>query len=422
MGKSDISNYTLDDCELDEYGVQDPFRRLITGMVKKVVTENKWFTFCKKVDDRQVDIMSIENNKGIKLGRLIGSKYYSESSYRTGIYKHFLRDYLCLYEVPAVKKSFDTDSFKNGFDKSLVTSNIAVIAAWLGIPMEEAAEKYASYLDDAYLDLEDDEVPYVKLYQKKSGEKAITKPRTRLDLSKIGTRVMPLFALKEGIDYLYEQSKDKVLRVSFLKDGGQVRDIDVTSSTSIIREIYGDGTYLFRAFDGCYDGDFLNTDTVYRGYIRAIEVGGSKYDNPLRSINIGRIVAVEYDVEPDLTFVEIDLDTVVEGFKESINSGMCNVSRVVRGLKEVDLISEDEALKMKSFIELESWVESKSVVLGTVFLRALALYMLANPQDFPDYTGVPLESSETSFDLGAGVGLDDDGIGFDDGLTAEFES
>jgi hypothetical protein len=115
------------------------------------------------------------------------------------------------------------------------------------------------------------------------------------------------------------------------------------------------------------------------------------------------------------------LDTVVEGFKRGINPDGFNTNRVARGLKDVGLITEDEASKMKTLIELESWVESKSVVLGTVFLRALALFMLANPQDFPDYTGVPLESSEDSFDIGSGIGLDDGGIGFeDDGIAIDL--
>jgi hypothetical protein len=102
-----------------------------------------------------------------------------------------------------------------------------------------------------------------------------------------------MFALKEGMDILYNESLNKVNRVTFLKDGGQLRDIDITFSSSVIREIYGNGTYLARAFDGCYNNDFLSVDTVYRGYIRAIEVGGSRYDNPLRSISIARIVKIE---------------------------------------------------------------------------------------------------------------------------------
>ncbi len=405
--KSDIENYTLDGYDLDEYGVKDPFRKLIIAMVRKVLSEGKWFAFCKKVNDDQVDIMSIENDKGVKLGTMIGSKFYSESVYRTAVYKYFLREYLCLFEVPAVKKSYNSEAFQNSYNKALVTCNVAVIAEWLGIPMEEAAAKYAPYLDDAYLDLEDNEVPYVKLYQKKTGEHAISKPRTRLDVSTIGTRIMPMFAIKEGLDFLYEKSLNSVVRVRFLKDGGQIRDIDITSSTSIIREIYGDGVYMVKAFEGCYNGDFLNTDTVSRGYIRGIEVGGSRYDNPLRSINIGRIIGFESNVEPDLTFVDIDIDTAVEGFKSSINLSTCNIKRVVKGLEEVGLITESEATNLKSFIELESWVESKSMVLGTVFLRSLALFMLANPQDFPDYTGVPLESSKASFDFEGDVGLDD---------------
>lgn len=418
--RSDIAEYTIDDCNLDEYGVLDPFRKLITKAVKSTIKTGKWFAFCKKVDDSQVDLMAIENDKGQSMGSLIGSKYYSESQYRVGVYKHFMRSYLCFYEIPATKKVYDSNAFKSTYEKELITSNVAVIAEWLGISMADAVERYAAYMDDAYINMEDSEIPYVKLYVKKDGNRAITKPRTRLDLSKVGTRVIPAFAVKEGLDFIYENAKEKILRVSFMKDNSTIRDLDITFSPDIIRDIYGDGTYLTRGFTECYDGDFLGTNTVMRGYIRAIEVGGSKYDNPLRSVNICRITKVEFDVEPDLTFINIDMDAIVDNFEKSIDLGKADVKRVISGMKDMELITESDASKITTSMELESWVESKNMILGTVFLRGLALFMLSDPQDFPDYTGSPVESSADSFEYKkeeeSAVGVDD---GFDFDLSGD---
>ena len=70
-------------------------------------------------------------------------------------------------------------------------------------------------------------------------------------------------------------------------------------------------------------------------------------------------------------------------------------------------------------MELESWVESKNMVLGTVFLRALALFMLSDPQDFPDYTGSPVESSADSFELEKEDDAVVDDIGFDFDLSGD---
>lgn len=417
--RSDIAEYTIDDCNLDEYGVLDPFRKLITRAVKSVIKTGKWFAFCKKIDDCQVDLMSIENDKGQSMGSLIANKYYSESQYRVGVYKHFMRSYMCFYEIPATKKVYDSNAYKSTYEKEIITSNVAVIAEWLGTSMADAVDKYAAYLDDAYINIEDSEIPYVRLYVKKDGTRAITKPRTRLDISKVGTRVMPAFAIKEGLDFIYENAQDKILRVSFMKDNSTIRDLDITFSPDIIRNIYGDGTYLTRGFTECYDGSFLQAETVVRGYIRAIEVGGSRYDNPLRSINICRVTKVEFDVEPDLTFIDIDMDAVVDNFEKSVDLGNVNINRILMGMKDMDLISETDASKITSAMELESWVESKNMVLGTVFLRALALFMLSDPQDFPDYTGSPVESSADSFELKKEEDSVADDIGFDFDLSGD---
>lgn len=409
----DIDKYTLDDCPLDEYGIVDPFRKLIVKAVKSTLKEGKWFTFCKKASPEQVDLMSIENKAGVKMGKIIGEKFYPDTEYRTAIYKHFLRSYMCYYEVPAVKKGYGSNSnvYQSSFEKDIITSNMAVIAAWLDMTVEEVAERYMVYLDNAYLDDGENDFPYVKLVLSKDGKRSIRKPRSSLDLSKQGTRVVPMFALKEGIDYLYNKSLDSVVRVSFVKDGGEKRDIDFSFNRNIVRDIYGESNYFFRGFDACYEGDLLEDKDILRGYLKVIEIGGSKYDTPTRSVNFSRVCSFEVGVTPDLTFINIDMDSILDSFKNDLGVSFKKSQRIAKTLVEFDLMSTAELEHINSSIELESWVERKKSLFGTVFLRSLALFMLGNPMDFPNYTGSPVEYSHVSDSFGvSSESVDDEGM------------
>lgn len=395
----DISNYKVDEWDVDEYGLQDDFRKIITAFVKKIVKSGNWFGFCKLASDDQVDIMKMENDEGKRLGELIGSKYYpdtAEVAYRSAIYKAFMASYLCYYEVPARKQSFVGDKgFYTGYNKFLATSNILVIAWWLDITVNEALNLYGDYFEALYIDDGETTIPYVRLVIGKDGKRKVRKPRMVLDIGAKGTRVIPLFALKEGMDLLYSASTKVVNRVSFIKDSGEVRDMDISFNNKIIRDIYGESDFYFKAFDGCYTGDFLSTSEIEYGYIKAIEVGGSRYDNPLRSLNFSRITKVVYQVEPNLTYVNIDIDSAVDSFKEAIRGRVKKSIRVARLLCEFRLMDSEKANAIKGDFDLESWVDSARLM-GTVFLRSLAMFMLGNPEEFPNYTGEPVSNYSDS--------------------------
>lgn len=401
---ADLEEYTLDGYKLDELGELDPPRKLISRAVVDTVKRGNWFSFCTKSHKDQVDIMSIENNMGKKMGSIIGDIYFPDTEYRSAIYKHFLKCYMCYYEVPIVKKSYDSDAYKNGFEKWLITSNVAVIAAWLDIEVGEVVKLYAMHLDDAFFDDGGDEMPYVRLYTTKDGIRKVRKPRVKLDLSKRGTRILPVFAIKLGIDMLHTRWSKEVVEVSFQKDAGDTRVLDVSTSPDIIRNIYGESDFYYKSLNNMYEGDFLKDQSMQYGYLRLPEIGGSKYDTPLRSLSFARIIHVKYDVEPNLLFVNIDMDSIVEEFKGGINTSYKKYNRVAENLVMFELMSDEEKGKLASPIDLEAWVDLKVASLGTTFLRSLALFMLANPTDFPDYTGEPKQYS----DIAKSFGLDDD--------------
>lgn len=415
--RSNIELYELDGYNVDGYGLLDPFRKIINGFVEKIVESGKWFSFCTKASDAQVDIMSIQNNKGVKMGRMVSEKNYSESVYRVGVYKQFMRSYMCFCEYPTVKKSYSSGGYSKSYEKCIVTSNVCVIADWLGIPLFDSMERYAGHMDASYDNTDGSEFPYVKLYTKKSGERAVTKPRTCLDLSMEGLRIVPMFAINTGISRLYGKCRDMVCRVRFIKDGGVERVLDVSSSSEILESIYGRGDYFYKGFEESYDGsDIRDVETVCRGYLRFIEVGGSRYDNPSRSVNFCRIIGIEYGVDPDLTFVNIDIDSVLDSFKDSIENKISSIENIKLRLVDDGIMTLEDSKSITGFVELQSWVDLKSVILGSTFVRSIALFMLMNPVYFPDYTGEPKIISSSSEGTSSG-----DSVSVDDGIGVAFD-
>ena len=396
----------------DIFGEKTPVRNIITKAVHNIVdSQNKWFAFCKKMDKSQEDIMLLQNNDGGTLGSLLASQY-SESMYRVAVYKYLLSEYLCYYEAPTIIKSRDSYASKASYNKFLATSNIRVIAAWLGVSEEDANREYAYRVNDAQLDVDDVNFPYVKLYTAKTGEHKITKPRKDLDLSIAGTRVVPLFALKEGVDCLYNKASSDFYTVDFFKDGGAKRSINITFSIAKLREVYKDEGKLLDQWEMQYKGNFMEQKNLERGYIRVIEVGTNLDSGATRSINYARIIGFHQE-QPDLTYLFIDLDGVLETFKSYMSNSSINVQEVVDMLESFE-VGEDRKYAGKNIVsttDLVNWADAQSMILSTPFIKQLALFMIANPEWFGGYTGeTKVYTGESKEDVDIGDvfdGLDD---------------
>lgn len=406
-----VDNFIGDTGKYDLFGVKNGFRKLLDMYIRQLVDDGKWFTVCHRIDDSQVDLMSIQNGEGMKLGRLLADTY-SESQYRVGVYKYMLRNYLCYIEVPTMAYRTDTGARKSTFNKVLATSNLNVVAEWLGVSVDELPEKYRTRLYTVDINDGEDSFPYVKLSETpKSGVRRGICPKKDIDLSESGTRVIPLFMLNSGVDSLYSKMKEDIVKVSFMKDGGQIRDMFTSTNLKKIEEIYGKGDFL----DGCifssYEGIFLENPNLSRGYIRVPEIGGSRYDNPVRSINYARIISIEYGAEPNLAFINIDLSTVLEGFQEGVVKYSSQASDIIEMLEMTGLetsywnpegyrVGGRDIVNQKTSTSLLQWSDSKATILSTVFLRKLCLFMLGNPQWFGDFTGTPKDRLYSSDNIG----------------------
>lgn len=396
MIRNGISAYVSGENPSDFMGGRTFFRQICTGLVTKTVQEGKWFSFCTRIDDSQVDIMRVKNEKGIPFSSFL-KEYYENSGYRTSIYKYLLHEFLCYYEVPTqVHDSSSSYGFKSSYEKFLATSSISVIASWLGISVEEAQSTYGCRLDEVDLDNETDFFQYVKLYETKEGVRKVSRPSKDLDLGKKGTRVIPLFALKAGVDVLYKKLLNATYDVIFQKDNYTKRIINTTFNVPIIKGYYK-GDYINGAVSEWYEGDFLDNPTLERGYIRVFELGASIYDSPLRAINYARIIGFE-EAEPNMAFINVDLDGVVDTFKDYIlSSKNLNIKELVDMLDAFEVGSERKisGILLASVNDIDTWVDLQYTLLSTTFSRQLATFMLANPQWFEGYTGAKKVSTYT---------------------------
>ncbi len=373
----------------DEYGEMTPFRKLTEVMVASVVDKSKWFSFGNSIDNRQVNIIKQKNNQGKAIGELLPEELFSLNGYRTKLYKYMILDYMCYCEIPTERNVEGT--YKASFNKMIITSNVGVIANWLGITIEEAEKQYGMYARD----VDDGEAmfPYVKLI-KKDGVHKVTKPRTNLDLERKGIRIVPMYALKTGVDILYNKMLKGSYDVMFVKDGGQVRTMNTTSGREVVDKYYPDNKeFINMNWDKVYNGDFGMNPTIDRGYIRVFELGSSVYNNPTRSINFARIISFE-EAEPDMTYMYIDLDSVLETFIKYLYNrewSQEEITELVESLDafEVGATREFMGTRVGSVMNLENWANQQNMLMSTTFIRKLALCMIANPQFFDGYTGSP---------------------------------
>ena len=382
--------------EYDLFGAKNVFRKVISKCVQNIVNEGKWFSCCTRADDRQVDVMKVKNSSGDTLGSML-RKSYPDMTYRSAVYRYMITKYMCYYEVPTVAR--DEWGAKNSFNKMLITSNIGVISEWLNIPYSVAFDKYYGRCSDNTV--EDEHATYVKLYTGKNGERKVTVPRTDLDLSLSGTRIIPMFALNVGVDVLYKMAIEGCVSISYIKDGGLRRTITTTLNKDIVEKIYGK-----EISDRCslemYDGDFKENKFLSRGHIAIPDIEDSRYDNSIiRRLNIARIVEIKTGAKPNLFFVDKNIYSAPERFMEGVRKNYSELKSIVNMLGTFEMgtgIKEG----IKDVDSLEFWVENQKSIVGTVFLQQLVMFMLGCPQWFPDYTGKESLSSfiSSSDDVG----------------------
>ena len=411
--------------DMDELGFINPVRNAIEQVVSKVVASNKWFCFGASVEGSQVDVLQVPLGDST-VGNILAS-VYDESVYKLACYKYFLRNYLCYVEVPKIgdkkysKGSYDLTStgVVNTFEKTLATTNDFVIADWLGEDVDDLPDRYLSRLGEQDINSYEGEYYVLKPNEKKDGTRTVTCPKKALNLAQVGIRVTPIFALKIGVDKLYDLCQKDYYEIGFLKDNKTIRKITTTFNPNKVRDVYGEGKFFEEGIETMYNGDFLENPFISRGYIKVIELGNSKYDSPTRSINYGRITGFKKIDEVDTTFINIDIKGVMDAFKASsvewsFKGGVANDIAEALVMMGVGVNTDlKEKLGSVTPLNLEEWVMEQDEMYSTEFRKQLALFMISNPQWFNNYTGEPTDTYSATDVPEDNKVLEDGGLSFD---------
>lgn len=391
-----VEDFEVEIIDYDLLGARNGARGIIEDVVGQLADNGTGFTFGHKVHPKQVNLLKLRDAEGsvASLGEYLQG-FYPDAGPFLASAKYFLRNHLCYVEIPTFRYEKGTGEKKASYDKFLATSCLEIASAWASLDIETAETKYAKHLDSFdTLESDDSQVPILKLGRNKMG-RSITRPRNPLDLNKAGIRVVPVFALRAYVKRFYEKASNDLARVTFIKDNGSERVIDTTFSQRVLSDLYKDSSFVSTMLTTCYDGNFLGSTVIDRGYIRVPEVGASIYDGSgVRAISYTRIGSIEYGVEPNMEFAKVDLEGVVFAFSGYINKlKQSQINSLVKALElegfDVDtLTGKDKGIDLQvDAFTLETWADLQNRVLSTTFQRGLALFMKTNPQWFGGYTG-----------------------------------
>lgn len=298
---------------------------------------------------------------------------------------------ICYIEIP---KYTTRDGLpQRTFDKFLVTKNPAIMAVWMGCQPAEMQAKYSARIASTQVEMGDNSLRAVKLVSSAKGN-SISCPRGAFSTEKM--TCIPLFMLYAFQKGFEDSLKSKILKFTYLKDNGTIRELYSTLSQDILMQYYNDtafvgGMLTSSDIDSQKQGGMQMSSKMNRGYIRIPEVGSSIYDRSgVRSLNLARLLKVEEVTEVDTTFIHVDLSSVVQNFYDCLDYAVKKFPDQMRSIYVAVTGEEPDSEQPPVIVsKLNSFVQSRSVILSTIFHRELHKFMVNNPQWFPLYTGKP---------------------------------
>ena len=313
---------------------------------------------------------------------------------------------MCYIEIP--KYVTKDNVAQRTFDKFLVTSSPAVMAAWMGSDTESMRVKYGVRVQANQVDFVTREVRAVKLNSSSKGN-SITVPRSAFKTDNM--TCIPLFMSYAYMNGLVNYMKDGILKFTYLKDNNTIRELNTTLSLDILMDYYNDRGLVEHMLQS---SDLFKSDSAgisvsskqNRGYVRLPELGSSRYDaTGTRSLNFARILKVEKVAEVDRTFIDVDLGSVIANFNDCIDwvvqkmpAEMSNIYKAVTGEDFNTTNAESAAVTIS--VKLKEFVNLRDTILSTTFRRSLHIFLVSNPTWFPYYTGKPNSTVVSSANFG----------------------
>lgn len=364
----------------------------LKATVRSCADQGKGFGFGRVLPKSgQVDLALLPSDEG-KVGKFIQESVFPEDMYRVGLFRYLLQAYACYVEVPT-NRTRDSQVVPT-YDKFIATSNVEIAGNWMGFKEEITKDLYGTHLSGWERYEGDLETPYVKLSSTKAGNKVV-KPRTLLDLGKVGMRVTPIPLIEAYVDQLQGHLNTGILKFEYQKDNRQTIELFSTFSREKLEEIYGVGAFVDDAITGAASEPVSEITTIPRGYIRVPKVGASRVnDEPLRALNIMRIMNIEFDAKPDLTFIDIDAKLVIPMFVQEINRHIRKPKYYVELVDEISargvdheywFEADDTRLVDPTLDTVMTWVTERGMFFGSGFIKSLHQFMETCPELFPTY-------------------------------------
>lgn len=349
----------------------------------------------------------VDYRREVYLNGNFGILPYDDKVNKALFYDYLLSISICYVEIP--KWITKNGIPQKTYDKFLATRNPAIMSAWMGFSVNEMQAKYSTRIQQSNVDFISGELRVAKLTSSAKGN-SISIPRNNLPVEEM--TCTPLFMLYAMTNGFYGVLKDNIVKFTYLKDNETIRELPSTINFEILMSYYSDNSFISAMLGGVDvfstdQGGMLLSTKQSRGYIKLPELGCSKYDySGVRSLNISRLLRMEIIPEVDRTFIDVDLNSVVDTFKSSLDGLLVSnpdaISKVYTDLN----IEEEQPGGISSVAlvdKIKSYVDTCNLVLTTSFKRALHIFMIQHPDIFPLYTGKPVENAVISSSKNYGI-------------------
>lgn len=403
---STINLDAFNDSVVDGVLQQSFLTKYMLSWANKVALDGKGLTVGGSVSDKQDNLVDKVNKQGELFYEKISRLAFGEEGVSLeNFYKVLLAKYLCYVEIPSYRFDKLTNTKVPSYEKMVVSLDYEEVYSWTEgktYTMEEFDKKFSKQIENFLaLDSSEVEVPYLRCNQDKKGL-TITKARKKLDLSTKGLRVIPLFVLDRYIKTIYDLSlnSDEAFTVTFVKDNMTERSMTTTFNPAVIDKYYADSVDFAKNMKAyIFQGDLMATKTRVRGYVKAPELGTSIYDSSgTRSISYTRVVNVEFNTVPDMSYSKVYLNGVAYEFIKGVFKLPFNeLPNVKQALAMNGFTVNTTSKDFVSAEDLESWCLKQNTLLTTTFQRTLHTFMINNINWFPGYTG----TKETPIDEGS---------------------
>ena len=320
-------------------------------------------------------------------------------------YDYLMTISICYVEIPkyVTKEGMPMATY----DKFLCTRNPAIMGAWMGADPSEMQAKYSSRITSRQVEFNVNELRCVKLNHTSKGN-SITVPRTAYNVEKMTCIPMyMLYAFVEGFKPLIQNG---IVKFSYLKDNGTIRELATTLNEDILKDYYDDNIFINTMLSGVdintvQQGGMTLSSKMNRGYIKVPELGASVYDGTgVRSLNIARLLKAEKIDSVDRTFLKVDLNSVPTNFNNGIDYIVKTMPDNLKDCYKALVGEEFDETKCSSIPVMaetcKSYVAGRSAFLSTSYHRDLHIFMISHPEWFPLYTGKPAQQITSSANFG----------------------